>query len=181
MQDTLIIKYIKKKDEKGMELLIDEYNNLITSVIRKHLGKLYNYEEECVSDTLFAIWNNINGFESDKNLFKNWICAIAKYKAIDYKRKYLNKSETSMLDSDPPYLDKNLLNIEIEEEINEILNCLSTNEQQIFREYYLNDEVVSEIAHKNNLAISSIHSRLSRGREKIRNFLFSTGGKYNDR
>ncbi|MEN2259649.1 hypothetical protein AAIB48_19785 (plasmid) [Paraclostridium benzoelyticum] len=40
MKDKLMIKYIKKKNQKGMEILIDQYNSLITSVIRYHLGSL---------------------------------------------------------------------------------------------------------------------------------------------
>ena len=59
MQDELMIKYIKKKKEKGMEILIDSYRGIITSVVRKHLGVLVNYEEECVDDVLLSIWNNI--------------------------------------------------------------------------------------------------------------------------
>lgn len=94
LEDELIIKYIKKRKEKGMEMLIDNYRGLITAVVRKHLGVLINYEEECVSDIFLAIWDNIKSFESDKNSFKNWICAISKYRAIDYKRKYLSKIET---------------------------------------------------------------------------------------
>lgn len=78
MKDKLMIKYIKKKNQKGMEILIDHYNGLITSVIIYHLGSLINYEEECISDTLLAILDNVEGFDQDKNTFKNWICAIAK-------------------------------------------------------------------------------------------------------
>lgn len=49
------------------------------------------YEEECISDVLFSIWENIEAFNYRESSFKNWICAIAKYKAIDYKSKYLYK------------------------------------------------------------------------------------------
>ena len=63
-----MIKYIKKKKEKGMEILIDSYRGIITSVVRKHLGVLVNYEEECVDDVLLSIWNNIKSFDSTKNL-----------------------------------------------------------------------------------------------------------------
>ncbi|MGX4598320.1 sigma-70 family RNA polymerase sigma factor [Faecalimicrobium sp. JNUCC 81] len=177
MQDKLIIKYIKKKNQKGMEILIDKYNALLTSIVRFHLGTLINYEEECVSDTLLAIWDNIDGFEKDKNSFKNWICAIAKYKAIDYKRKYLNKIETSSLDEQTYYIDKNLLQIEIQEELNETLDFLSEEDEEIFRRYYLEDESVVDIANNKKLAISSVHSKLSRGRSKIRKILLREGGK----
>lgn len=177
MKDKLMIKYIKKKNQKGMEILIDQYNGLITSVIRYHLGSLINYEEECVSDTLLAIWDNVEGFNQDKNTFKNWICAIAKYKAIDYKRKYLNKIEISDLDEQNYYIDKNLLKIEIQEELNETLKFLSEEDKEIFRRYYLNDESVIDIANDKKLAISSVHSKLSRGKAKIRKSLLNEGGK----
>ncbi|GKZ02730.1 sigma-70 family RNA polymerase sigma factor [Paraclostridium bifermentans] len=177
MKDKLIIKYIKKKNQKGMEILIDQYNGLITSVIRYHLGSLINYEEECVSDTLLAIWDNVEGFDQDKNTFKNWICAIAKYKAIDYKRKYLNKIEISDLDEQNYYIDKNLLKIEIQEELNETLKFLSEEDKEIFKRYYLNDESVIDIANDKKLAISSVHSKLSRGKAKIRKSLLNEGGK----
>ncbi|MGL5652286.1 MAG: sigma-70 family RNA polymerase sigma factor [Paraclostridium sp.] len=177
MKDKLMIKYIKKKNQKGMEILIDQYNALITSVIRYHLGSLINYEEECVSDTLLAIWDNVEGFDQDKNTFKNWICAIAKYKAIDYKRKYLNKIEISDLDEQNYYIDKNLLKIEIQEELNETLKFLSEEDKEIFRRYYLNDESVIDIANDKKLAISSVHSKLSRGKAKIRKSLLNEGGK----
>lgn len=177
MKDKLMIKYIKKKNQKGMEILIDQYNGLITSVIRYHLGSLINYEEECVSDTLLAIWDNVEGFNQDKNAFKNWICAIAKYKAIDYKRKYLNKIEISDLDEQNYYIDKNLLKIEIQEELNETLKFLSEEDKEIFRRYYLNDESVIDIANDKKLAVSSVHSKLSRGKAKIRKSLLNEGGK----
>lgn len=177
MKDKLMIKYIKKKNQKGMEILIDQYNGLITSVIRYHLGSLINYEEECVSDTLLAIWDNVEGFDQDKNTFKNWICAIAKYKSIDYKRKYLNKIEISDLDEKNYYIDKNLLKIEIQEELNETLKFLSEEDKEIFRRYYLNDESVIDIANDKKLAISSVHSKLSRGKAKIRKSLLNEGGK----
>lgn len=177
MKDKLMIKYIKKKNQKGMEILIDQYNGIITSVIRYHLGSLINYEEECVSDTLLAIWDNVEGFDQDKNTFKNWICAIAKYKAIDYKRKYLNKIEISDLDEQNYYIDKNLLKIEIQEELNETLKFLSEEDKEIFRRYYLNDESVIDIANDKKLAISSVHSKLSRGKAKIRKSLLNEGGK----
>lgn len=82
----MMIKYIKKKKEKGMELLIDNYRGIITAVVRRYLGVLTNYEEECVDDVLMSVWNNIKSFDKSKNTFKNWICSVSKYKAIDYKK-----------------------------------------------------------------------------------------------
>ncbi|WP_042273353.1 sigma-70 family RNA polymerase sigma factor [[Clostridium] dakarense] len=167
MKDKLIIKYIKKCNQKGMEMLIDNYNGLITSVIRTHLNPLLNYEEECISDVLFLIWENIEGFNGRENTFKNWICAIAKYKAIDYKRKYISKINLE-IDSNISYIDENLLRLEIEEEINEILNFLNDKDKELFTRYYLDGYKLEEIAIDTKTNVSNLHSRLSRGRKKIR-------------
>ena len=88
MQDNLLIKYIKKKNPKGSGYAIDNYGGIITLVERNHLGTLINYEEECINDVLLSIWESIEGYDKNKNTFKNWICAIAKYKSINYRKKY---------------------------------------------------------------------------------------------
>ncbi len=167
MKDKLIIKYIKKCNPKGMEMLIDNYNGLLTSVIRKHINPVLNYEEECISDALFAIWENIEGFNDKENSFKNWICAIAKYKAIDYKRKYIYKISEE-LDSNLLYIDENLYKLELEEEINELLSSLNHKDKELFKRYYLNGDELEEIAKDTSTNVPALHSRLSRGRKKIR-------------
>lgn len=163
-----MIKYIKKKNEKGMELLIDNYRGIITAVVRRHLGVLINYEEECVDDVLLSIWDNIKSFDKSKNNFKNWICAVSKYKAIDYKKKYLSKIEHMDMNEDIYYIDQELLKSEMEEEINDILSYLNESDKDLFKQHYLNGEPLEEIAIKNNTKISNLYNRLSRGRKKIR-------------
>ena len=69
MRDKFIIKYIKRCNPKGMEMLIDTYNGLLTSIIRKHIKPVLNYEEECISYVLFAIWENIDGFNDKEKFF----------------------------------------------------------------------------------------------------------------
>ena len=64
--------------------VIDEYGGLIKAVIRKNMSCLKEYQEECMNDVLLSIWENIASYHPEKNSFKNWIAAIAKYKSIDY-------------------------------------------------------------------------------------------------
>lgn len=172
MQDTLIIKYIKNRKQKGIEMLIDRYSGLLASVVRKNLGKLKNYEEECINDVFIAIWENIESYEKDKNSFKNWICVIAKYKAINYKKKYLFNTSTLDIKDDIYYIDKNLLRLEIEDGIEEIFNHLAERDKEIFTKYYLEGIEAPVIAKENNLSISSLYTRLSRGRKKIREKIY---------
>ncbi len=148
-------------------MLIDNYNGLLTSVIRKHISPINNYEEECISDVLLAIWDNIEGFNEKESSFKNWICAIARYKAIDYKRKYISKISEE-LNQELSYIDENLYKLELEEDIEELLSSLNHKDRELFRRYYLDGDKLEEIAVENNTNVSNLHSRLSRGRKKIR-------------
>lgn len=167
MKDKLIVRYIKKCNQKGMEMLIDNYNSLLISVVRTHIGPLLQYEEECISDVLFQIWENIESFNIKENSFKNWICAIAKYKAIDYKRKYINKISEE-IDNNIPFIDENLVRLEIKEEVYEILSILNDKDKELFTRYYIEGEKLEEIATACDTNVTNLHSRLSRGRKKIR-------------
>lgn len=163
-----MIKYIKNKKEKGMEVLIDNYRGIITAVVRRHLGVLINYEEECVDDVLMSIWDNIKSFDKSKNTFKNWICAVSKYKAIDYKKKYISKIGHVDLSQEIYYIDQELLKTEIEEEVNDLLSYLNEIDRRLFEDHYLKGESLEEIAIKNNTKVSNLYNRLSRGRKRIR-------------
>lgn len=169
MKNKLLIKYIKKKKEQGMEILIDEYGGFITSVVRAYLGNLKHYEEECVDDVLLAIWENIDSYKSDISTFKNWIGSIAKYKAINYKKKYYKELEHSNIeDHDSSYNDSNLVKKEIDEEIEELLSNLNEIDRDIFKKYYLEDVKLEDIAKKFNTNVGNLYNRISRGRKKLR-------------
>ena len=178
MQDKLLIKYIKKKNPKGMDMLVDNYGGIITSVVRKHLGILINYEEECVNDILLSIWESIEGYDKDKNTFKNWICVIAKYKSINYRKKYLANYKSEEIDNEIFYIDKHLIQLEINEDIEDILSCLNDKDKELFIKYYIEGYKLSEIAKKDKTNVSNLHSRLSRGRKRIKE-RFKVQGRIN--
>lgn len=58
-------------------------------IVCKYLGMLKSYEEECVNDVLLVVWYYIDCFDLEKNMFKNWVVVVVKYKVIDYQCKYI--------------------------------------------------------------------------------------------
>ena len=79
------IEQIKNKNQKALEFVVDNYSNLVFKVVRTTLNSAFQVQhtEECVNDVFWAVWNNIESFDSEKGNFKYWITAIAKYKSID--------------------------------------------------------------------------------------------------
>ena len=164
-----LIQEIRKHNEDALEYIIDTYAGLLKSIIYKHLSSYQEEVDECLDDTLFAIWENIDAFDETKGSFKNWIATIAKYKALDKRRKlkrYNDKhlSASNLDDVDVPHIDsQNLL-----EDVSELLSHLSPEDQQLFTKYYVENEKAKDIATELNLSPNAIHNRLSRGRNKLR-------------
>ena len=166
MEDDWIVACITRKKEKGLELLIDQYGGLITAIVRKHLGTLKSYEEECVNDVLLAVWHHIDRFDSEKNTFKNWVAAIAKYKAIDYQRKYIKTQHESLSEAGVGKTSE-VHNIQTDD-VEELLDHLNEGDRELFKAYYLQEVELKQIAEKQQTTISNLYNRLSRGRKKLK-------------
>lgn len=173
------IHLIKRRDERGILYVVDQYGGVISAVVKKGLFCLPNMEEECINDVLLAIWEHIGDYNPDKGSFKNWAAGIARYKAIDYKRKYLKEhGDVSLFELSVPVTDQNaqkeLLRLELQEEIDEILHALSEEDQEIFKQIFFQEESVQQVAEKTGKTETTIYQRIFRERKKLRN-LFGKG------
>ena len=83
------LEQLKKENPKALDYVLDIYAPLIKGIVSRTLMPLGDCGiiDECISDVFIAIWNNSQKFKGDNIKFKSWICAIAKFKAIDYYRK----------------------------------------------------------------------------------------------
>ncbi len=175
------IQEMKSGNEKSLDYVIDNYAWIIKTVLKNHLHYIPNYYEDCMNDCLLAIWENIDSYSPEISAFKNWVGGIAKYKAIDYKRKYLKEMKNKNIEDEIiPVEDKSLEKIiskEISEETEEMLNLLSPEDKNIFKKLYIEEFNMDEVSDKTGLTKSVIYNRISRGRNKIKNLFNLKGGK----
>lgn len=166
------ITQLKKKNEKALHYVVEEYGWLIQTVVRKHLASIPNYEDECINDVLLAVWTHIENYHPDESSFSNWLAGIARYKAIDYKRKYMITSLQQIFEDSDYVMPDNtldrLLAKEMQEEVRAMLSCLSSEDQQIFKRHFFEEVEIDEIAKEMGLKRSAIYNRISRGRKKLR-------------
>ncbi|MBU3109239.1 sigma-70 family RNA polymerase sigma factor [Clostridium gasigenes] len=167
------IEQLKGKNPKALDYIIDKYSPLIKGVTTNILILLGDTGliDECISDVFIAIWNNSDKFNGDSNKFKSWVCAIAKFKAIDYYRKYSKKFKSELI-------DENITNGRsteddfIEElESNKLVGIIESFEEpdrSIFVMKFLLGEKSKSISVILGLTVSNINTRISRGKEKIR-------------
>ncbi len=95
MQDIELLAQIRHNPDKGLSRLMEQYVKLVYAVVQ---SKLYNAGtnediEECVSDVFLDFYEKIELIDLSKGSIKGYLCAIAKYKAIDLYRKLIKQPD----------------------------------------------------------------------------------------
>ena len=171
------VEQLRFRNEKALEYVIDNYGRIVKSIVKKHLFSLQDYQEECINDVFLAVWENIESYRPMRSSFVNWIAGIARYKAIDYKRKYLNRIQTGNLEDvtagEEDREQMKIIEEELSEEMEEMLSCLSPEDRELFMKLYVEEMEPEEVSRQTGMKKDVIYNRVSRGRRKIRK-LFST-------
>ena len=168
------IKKLKKKDEKALEYVIDNYSYIVNSVCRKILYNICDNGviEECIYDVFMAVWDNALKFDGDVEKFKSWIGLISRYKAIDYYRKHSKEVHKTILNEEicegaRSPLDEMIENNDYKNAI-ELINTLSDIDRKIISMRFILGYSSKEVAILMDLSVGSIDTRTSRARKKLR-------------
>lgn len=172
MEDNEIVQKIIEKDPKAIEDLINKYGKLIFGVINKILNSSNErWEiEECFNDILMTLWKNMHLYKSERGKLINFIISVAKFKAIDYKRKIQKKNNVIELKEEVLRKDEAQESFDIndEEGFYTLIKELKEKDKEIFIRRYLFDESMEKISKDLNLSKEYIYNKLSRGRKKIK-------------
>ncbi|KMT21808.1 sigma-70 family RNA polymerase sigma factor [Clostridium cylindrosporum] len=168
--DDNFIDGLRNRNEDALEYTIDRFTPIVTSVVGKVL-ECYGKEtkEECISDVFVSVWWNIERFKGEGTVFKNWICAVARFKAIDYYRRFANKENVISINTtvSPDVLDEIITN-EDRKEVVELLNILVPEDRKIFSMRFFLGMKVKEIALQLNLSEAIVSNRIYKGKERIK-------------
>ncbi|MFZ7932546.1 sigma-70 family RNA polymerase sigma factor [Bacillus thuringiensis] len=165
----------------ALHTAIDRYGDLIYKVVHSILDTAQSkvLVDECVDDILLIVWYNISSYDENRGKFRNWLISVARFKAIDYKRKS-NKSYQLQEFQQEIYEDRKNVNLTKEERDYNfyiLIKELNEEDKKIFIKRYLDEYSVQEIALEFGMTRDTVYSRLSRGRKKLKKLL---GGKRNE-
>ncbi|MBC8061698.1 MAG: sigma-70 family RNA polymerase sigma factor [Clostridiaceae bacterium] len=179
IDENNFISEIKKKNYKSMDYIVDIHGNLIYKIVYSLLSKNYNVSsvEECTNDVFMKIWQNINYFDIGKGTFKTWIMTIAKFQAIDYKRKLIKYSDYADVDnlilSSDEDIENSFILVERRNEILSVIYKMKEPDKNIFLKRYFLDEDINKIAESLGLTKAAVENRLSRGRKFLKGNLIN--------
>mgnify|MGYP000261341893 CR=1 FL=1 len=120
------------------------------AAVNHNLAGLPEEMEECMDDVFLDVWEHIERFDAAKGSFRNWIISIARFRSIDYLRRY---SRTCMEEDVSNYESKlarndriDTLEQEISTETEKLLEGLKEEERQILLRYYAEEDDVDVLA-----------------------------------
>jgi RNA polymerase sigma-70 factor (ECF subfamily) len=171
-------------DQEFLAAAIHEYGGLVRHICRNVLGARPEDIEECISDVFVALWSAEAASSLEGNELKNYLCGIARHKAIDRYRRISNLPtfvfiDGNVSDDDALFFDPNYAETFSTEEDEEILadavDALPSPDREIFILRYYYFERIKAIADKLALSEKVIENKLYRGKLSLRKTLTEKG------
>lgn len=182
MKDKTLLRRLKRGDTAALEQIIDQYSSYVAAVIRSVIGRAMTTEdvEEVAADVFLALWQQAAQV-TEENL-KGYLSAIARNKAVNKLRE---RGETLELEEDILIPDDRLPErILTEKDQNRILHAalleMGQPDRDIFLRHYYYGQRVTEISEGMDMNLSTVKSRLARGRKKLKKQLIERGFLYED-
>lgn len=164
---------IRKRREEGIFYVIENYGELLHSIIRKRLFMAPDRIEKCMNDVFLGIWKNIDSFDESRGSFRNWAAGVARLEAIDALRKIQGESRVRTAPPGGAEIVREdeaipeLAGQEFSGETQEILKGLNEEDQELFRRMFLKAEEPAEADDESGTGRDNVYVRFFRGKQEI--------------
>ena len=167
--EAKLLKRLKKTG--SIDEAIEVYTPYLSTVLYNMAGNRLPKEdiEEIVSDVFVMLWKNAEYIDPEKGTVRSYIAAAARNFAL----KRLNKQTdcTCLDDMEIPDNSPSAEEIFTESAVWDAVMSLGEPDNEIFVRYYKFDEKLKDIQKATGINISTIKTRLSRGKRKLKRIL----------
>lgn len=183
MNDRDIINKLKGHNESGIEELIDKYGQYVGSVIYRVAKSALGSEdiEEIASDVFCTIWQTRKRIKEVDSL-KPYLAQIARNMTRNkMRRTKIHRSLDELVlvlqteSNDELFVQKEKIAI-----IKEFLTSIKHPDKEILAAYYFSNQKLEQISDHYNLPLSTIKSKIYRGRKSIIEHFERKGYTYED-
>ncbi|MCM1303503.1 MAG: sigma-70 family RNA polymerase sigma factor [Lachnospiraceae bacterium] len=177
MDEQKALRELKRGNEKALCWFIDHYVGYVNTIIYNIIGSSMSSAdlEEISSDVFFTLWRNAGKITQGKA--KAYLGGVARNKARECLRKagwelHLENDLILVSGEDP---EKTLQERELARFLRRAVLAMQQPEREIFIRYYYYCQSVSLIAEEMRINLSTVKTKLHRGRKRLKEIL-SEGG-----
>ena len=173
IDESKLLMQLRKRQKNSINQAIEIYTPYLSTVLYNMVGNGLPKEdiEEIVSDVFVMLWKNAEYIDLSKGTLRSYIAASSRnlaLKRLDKKKEYTSLDEVELTD-DSHFEDSSL---EMDE-IWKAVMSLGEPDNEIFVRFYKYDEKLKDISKATGLNISTIKTKLSRGKRKLKRILLN--------
>ncbi len=166
-----LLKNLQKGNRNSLEDIIRLYTPYVSAVIYNTIGHIAPREdvEEVIADTFLLLWQHADRIDAEKGCIRSYIGAIAR-NAAKNKLRFVRPHEA--LDENTVSRSANPQDTYLQNEDRQLLldgiTALGAPDSEIFLRYFYYGEKIRTIATVMQLNVSTVKSKLARGKEKLK-------------
>ena len=169
VDEEKLLKKLKKREQNALDDAIEIYTPYLGTVLYNMLGNGLPKEdiEEIISDVFVMLWKNAEYIDLCRGTLRSYIAATAKnfaLKRLNKKREYTSLDEIELSgEQDYTGQENNFVWMAV--------MSLGEPDNEIFVRYYKFGEKIRDISKVMGINISTVKTKLSRGKLKLKKIL----------
>ena len=175
-EEADLLRRVQQGEEAALQAAIGSYTPYLSTVLYRFAGERLSKQdtEEILSDTFLALWRSAGRIDMEKGTLRAYLAAVAK----NFARKRLDAMREELSLDAPEFGEAGLAAPEdeagrlvTEEALWSAVMRLGEPEGELFVRYYRYGQPLREIAGATGLNLSTVKSKLARGKQKLRKIL----------
>ena len=166
-----LLQRLRNREKNSIDEAIRIYTPYLSTVLYHMAGNSLPKEdiEEIVTDVFVVLWKNAERIDLQKGTLRSYLAAVARnfaLKRINRKMDHTSLEDIELSDG-KNFMEENFHNNYVWETV----MSLGEPDSEIFVRRYKFDEKIKDISKAMGLNISTVKTRLSRGKRKLRKML----------
>ncbi len=168
MKEEKALRDLQKGSEKALEWFIRTYTPYVTTVIYNILGNKMDMAdvEEVAADVFVSLWKNASTVRSPKGFLGTTARNLAKNKCREMG--FALPLDEAIVGADSLDLELHVEKKELRQAVKKAVTELPMPDREIFMRFYYYCQSLEEIANEMQINLSTVKTKLRRGRERLR-------------
>ena len=173
LPDLEVVKRIADGDKRALETLYARHSDRTFKFLFR-LTANRAAAEDLAHDVFLEVWRGASRFEARSSV-TTWILSIARYKALDARRKQRNLTEHDLPARAEPTPEMTAMESSTGNYMRECLTKLSTEHKEIIDLVYYHEMSVKEVGEVLGIPENTVKTRMFYARKKLKEMLLAAG------
>lgn len=185
MEDSKLLRLLRKDPNAGMEQLMDQYAGLVYAVVKGRLADSYHVStdvEDCVADVFSAFYIHLADYDPNRSGLKTYLCAMARNRASTVAKQRSREQKTVPIDdegsalqlADDVLIESGLVEEELRRDVFDAVKSLGEPDASILLRKYYFGESSKEIADALGMTVSNVDTRTHRALHKLKSMFMES-------